>query len=80
MPTRPLVTYIRVSTSRQGRSGLGMEAQRAALARFAETEGYAQGTDEHENKMRTWRESQELCLEPALTSLSWRHGGNVRGA
>jgi DNA invertase Pin-like site-specific DNA recombinase len=45
MPTRPLVTYIRVSTSRQGRSGLGMEAQRAALARFAETEGYAQGTD-----------------------------------
>lgn len=37
---KPLVTYIRVSTSQQGRSGLGIEAQREALARFAETEGF----------------------------------------
>src|SRR4029077_18993305 len=36
----PLVAYIRVSTSRQGRSGLGIEGQRTALARFAETEGF----------------------------------------
>ena len=28
----PLITYIRVSTSQQGRSGLGIEAQRQALA------------------------------------------------
>jgi DNA invertase Pin-like site-specific DNA recombinase len=35
-----LVGYIRVSTAQQGRSGLGIEAQRAALARFAETEGH----------------------------------------
>jgi DNA invertase Pin-like site-specific DNA recombinase len=34
-----VVTYIRVSTAGQGKSGLGIEAQRAALARFAETEG-----------------------------------------
>ena len=33
------VAYYRVSTQRQGRSGLGIEAQRSAVARFAETEG-----------------------------------------
>ena len=33
------VAYLRVSTQQQHRSGLGIEAQRAAIARFAETEG-----------------------------------------
>jgi len=37
---KPFVTYIRVSTSQQGKSGLGIEAQRAALVRFAEAEGF----------------------------------------
>jgi DNA invertase Pin-like site-specific DNA recombinase len=40
MPTLPVVTYLRVSTSRQGRSGLGIEAQRESIARFARAEGY----------------------------------------
>jgi DNA invertase Pin-like site-specific DNA recombinase len=35
-----LVSYLRVSTDRQGRSGLGLEAQRVAIARFAEAEGF----------------------------------------
>jgi DNA invertase Pin-like site-specific DNA recombinase len=38
--SRPLVAYVRVSTARQGRSGLGIEAQRQSLARFSEAEGY----------------------------------------
>jgi len=38
--TRSLILYIRVSTSQQGRSGLGIEAQRDTLKRFAEAEGF----------------------------------------
>jgi DNA invertase Pin-like site-specific DNA recombinase len=33
------VAYLRVSTQRQQRSGFGIEAQRATIARFAEAEG-----------------------------------------
>jgi DNA invertase Pin-like site-specific DNA recombinase len=40
MQTAPIVTYVRVSTSGQGRSGLGIEAQRHALAQFAQGEGF----------------------------------------
>ncbi|MBI5110448.1 MAG: recombinase family protein [Rhodovulum sp.] len=36
----PLVGYVRVSTAQQGRSGLGIEAQRGAMERFAEAEGF----------------------------------------
>ena len=35
-----LITYIRVSMSQQGRSGLGIEAQRHALHNFAKAEGF----------------------------------------
>jgi DNA invertase Pin-like site-specific DNA recombinase len=38
--TKSLIAYIRVSTSAQGKSGLGLEAQRENIRRFAEAEGY----------------------------------------
>jgi len=34
------IAYTRVSTAQQGKSGLGLEAQQAAVARFAEAEGF----------------------------------------
>src|ERR1700722_15712768 len=40
MANQALIGYARVSTSQQGRSGLGLEAQKQALERFAEAEGF----------------------------------------
>jgi hypothetical protein len=37
---RSIITYCRVSTKAQGRSGLGLEAQRQALGRFAASEDF----------------------------------------
>jgi len=34
------VAYIRVSTDKQGKSGLGLEAQKAMIDRFAAAEGF----------------------------------------
>jgi DNA invertase Pin-like site-specific DNA recombinase len=36
---KQVISYIRVSTDKQGKSGLGIEAQRDAIAKFAATEG-----------------------------------------
>ena len=36
---RPVVSYLRVSTTKQGKSGLGIEALREAVARFIAAEG-----------------------------------------
>jgi DNA invertase Pin-like site-specific DNA recombinase len=38
---KPAIAYTRVSTTRQGKSGLGLEAQQTALTRFAEAEGFS---------------------------------------
>ena len=38
---RSAVGYVRVSTGKQERSGLGLQAQQAALMKFTEAEGFA---------------------------------------
>jgi DNA invertase Pin-like site-specific DNA recombinase len=37
---KQLIAYYRVSTQRQGRSGLGLDAQRVAVTNFAKAEGF----------------------------------------
>jgi DNA invertase Pin-like site-specific DNA recombinase len=37
---KPAIAYVRVSTAKQGKSGLGLEAQQEALAKFAQAEGF----------------------------------------
>jgi DNA invertase Pin-like site-specific DNA recombinase len=61
---RDLVTYVRVSTSRQGRSGLGIEAQRAALTQFAETQGFSIAGEHVE--VETGKGSDALDRRPHL--------------
>lgn len=58
------VAYFRVSTRRQGRSGLGIEAQRAAVARFAEDEGITLLSDHVETETGKGRDA--LARRPEL--------------
>lgn len=39
--SKPCIVYLRVSTSEQGESGLGLEAQQCAVEQFAITEGFS---------------------------------------
>jgi DNA invertase Pin-like site-specific DNA recombinase len=58
------VGYYRVSTSHQGRSGLGLEAQRAAVRSFVQSRGGAL-VDEY-TEVETGKGSDALQLRPAL--------------
>lgn len=60
------IAYTRVSTAQQGRSGLGLEAQQAALARFAEAEGYQ--LIETFQEVETGKGSDALDRRPQLSA------------
>jgi len=60
------IAYYRVSTQRQGRSGLGIEAQRAAVARFAEAEGIEIIADHTE--IETGKGADALDRRPQLAA------------
>jgi Resolvase, N terminal domain len=59
-----LITYIRVSTSQQGRSGLDIEAQRQTLAHFAQAEGFTVAREFVE--VETGKGSDALDRRPQL--------------
>jgi len=58
------IAYYRVSTAKQGRSGLGLEAQQEAVRRFAEAEGY-EITGEH-IEVETGKGADALNRRPIL--------------
>lgn len=59
-----LVAYLRVSTDRQGKSGLGLEAQREAVKRFAAANGFTV-VGEHV-EVETGRGSDAFAQRPRL--------------
>ncbi len=63
---KPIIAYVRVSTAQQGKSGLGLEAQRATLARFAETEGFEIAAEHVE--IETGKGSDALDRRPQLAA------------
>lgn len=63
---KPVITYLRVSTNRQGKSGLGIEAQRSLLARFVEAESMAIEAEFVE--VETGKGSDALDRRPQLSA------------
>jgi DNA invertase Pin-like site-specific DNA recombinase len=60
------IAYYRVSTARQGRSGLGIEAQREAVIRFASAEGFEIATEFVE--IETGKGADALDRRPQLAA------------
>src|SRR4051794_32302768 len=61
---KPALAYIHVSTARQGRSGLSLEPQQAAIARFCEAEGFAMVAERIE--VETGKGADALDRRPEL--------------
>jgi DNA invertase Pin-like site-specific DNA recombinase len=58
------IAYLRVSTAEQGRSGLGLEAQRAAIESFAKSEGML--VNQWHTEIETGKGSDALDRRPKL--------------
>jgi DNA invertase Pin-like site-specific DNA recombinase len=65
--TKPAIAYIRVSTQKQGRSGLGLEAQSAAIAQFAAGEGFE--IIETFVEVETGKGADALATRPQLATM-----------
>ena len=63
---RPIVADIRVSTQKQGASGLGLEAQRDAIIRFADAERYQ--VTETFSEIETGKGADALDRRPQLAA------------
>ena len=63
---KPAVAYLRVSGERQGRSGLGLDAQRQAVGRFAAEHGFA--IVETYTEVETGKGSDALDRRPQLAA------------
>lgn len=63
---KPIISYIRVSTTKQERSGLGLEAQRSAIVRFAEAEGFELASEYVE--VETGKGADALDRRPKLAA------------
>jgi DNA invertase Pin-like site-specific DNA recombinase len=61
-----MIVYYRVSTQKQGRSGLGLEAQRGTVTRFAEAEGLSIAAEFIE--VETGKGSDALARRPQLAA------------
>jgi len=62
-----LIAYYRVSTKRQGQSGLGLEAQREQITRYAQANGATVIAEFTEIKSGTSRKRKELAKAVAMS-------------